>query len=64
MWGLLLVGADVAVKCAGVFKRRSPKTFIARVLNLDKKAAGVHIVDGPKVASGVEAPAEIISRYL
>ena len=32
----MLVGADVVVECVRVFKRRSPKTFNARVLNLEQ----------------------------
>jgi hypothetical protein len=36
MWELLLMGADVVAECVRVFKRRSPKTFNARVLNLEQ----------------------------
>ena len=32
----MLVGADAVAECARVFKRRSPKTFNARVLNLEQ----------------------------
>jgi hypothetical protein len=39
MWELLLVGADVVVECVRVSKRRSPKTFNARVLNLGVQGA-------------------------